>query len=228
MFSVHVPFAMLMAAKRRLSDDDFGALLRATVIITFRYKVIGSLHTGELERVYNAIALRLHRSELTTWSQVSDALRPIYLSDEAFRTYFAEAALKTSQSRNAKIVRYILCQLEKQVSGQDFDYESANYTIEHILPQSPAQGWEAFNNRDLEQFAHRIGNTVMLEAGKNRDLGNCSYAEKRPILQQSAFALTRQLAEENDDWMPERLTAWQRKLTRIAAGVWRIDRLSEQ
>lgn len=51
-----------------------------------------------------------------------------------------------------------LCQLEKQVSGQDFDYESANYTIEHILPQSPAQGWEAFNDRDLEQFVHRIGN----------------------------------------------------------------------
>lgn len=228
MFSVRLPFAMLMAAKRRLSDDDFGALLRATVVITFRYNVIGSLHTGELERVYNAIALRLHRGELTTWSQVSDALRPIYPSDEAFRTYFAEAALKTSQSRNAKIVRYILCQLEKQVSGQDFDYESANYTIEHILPQSPAQGWEAFDDRDLEQFVHRIGNMAMLEAGKNRDLGNRSYAEKRPILQQSVFALTRQLAEENDDWTPERLTAWQRKLARIAAGVWRIDRLSEQ
>jgi|GEM_PF-4813187 len=53
MFSVRQPYPMLMAAKRVLTDPDFGTLLRATVVLTFRYNVIGSQHTGEQERLYN-------------------------------------------------------------------------------------------------------------------------------------------------------------------------------
>ncbi len=45
---------MLMAAKHRLADDDFARLLRATVVISFRYNVISSLHTGESERLYHS------------------------------------------------------------------------------------------------------------------------------------------------------------------------------
>ncbi len=226
LFSVRQPYPMLMAARRRLSDADFGELLRATVVITFRYNVIGSLHTSEQERIYNAVALKIHQGTITTLAQALDALRPIYRSDESFRADFAEAILKTTYSRNARIARYILCRLEKQISGQDFDAGSALYSIEHVLPQSPDQGWESFSNRDLESFVYRLGNMVMIEANRNRDLANRPYAEKRPVLQQSVFALTRKLAEENDEWTPERLVRWQHYLARIATGVWRIERLS--
>lgn len=226
MFSVRQPYPMLMAAKRTLSDADFGALLRATVVIAFRYNVIGAQHTGEQERVYHAAAMQLHQHEANTLEQVLATLRSVYPSDDVFRADFAEKVIKTTQSRNAKIVRYILSKLEKQAGGIDFDMDSPSYTIEHILPQSPEDGWDAFNDRDLETFVYRLGNMVMLEVGKNKEIANKPYDDKRPLLQQSGMLLTRKLAEENAEWTPERLDAWQKQLAKLATSVWRIAQLA--
>ena len=226
MFSVRQPYPMLMAAKRNLPDADFGDLLRATVIIAFRYNVIGAQHTGEQERVYHAAAMQLHNREAINLAQVLATLRQVYPGDEAFKADFAEKVIKTTQSRNARIVRYILCKLEKQAGGIDFDADSPSYTIEHVLPQSPEAGWNAFNDRDLESFVYRLANMAMLEAGKNKDIGNKSYAEKRPVLQQSSLHLTRKLVEENADWLPDRLVARQKQLANLATTVWRIAQLS--
>jgi len=226
MFSVRQPYPMLMAAKRSLSDPDFCDLLRATVIISFRYNIIGGQHTGEQERVYHAAAMQLHSKEATNLTQVLATLRQIYPGDNAFKADFSEKVIKTTQTRNAKIVRYILCKLEKQDGGIDFDADSPSYTIEHVLPQSPEDGWDAFNDRDLENFVYRLGNMVMLEARMNKDIGNQPYADKRPALQQSSMHLTQKLAEENNEWIPGRLDARQKQLANLATTVWRIAQLS--
>lgn len=226
MFSVRQPYPMLMAAKRSLADADFGSLLRATVIIAFRYNVIGAQHTGEQERVYHTAAMQLYSGQAYNFAQVLTTLRQVYPSDEAFKADFAEKVIKTTQSRNAKIVRYILCKLEKQAGGIDFDADSSSYTIEHVLPQSPEAGWDAFNDRDLETFVYRLANMAMLESGKNKELSNKPYAEKRPVLQQSSLYLTKKLAEENTDWQPERLAARQKQLAHLASTVWRIAQLA--
>jgi hypothetical protein len=226
MFSVRQPFSMLMAAKRSLPDAEFETLLRATVVLAFRYNVIGAQHTGEQERVYHSVALRIAKGEFFRAFDVLDALRFIYLNDDAFRFAFSDKSIKTTASRNKKIVRYILCALEKQVSGQDFDFDSSSYTLEHVLPQNPVNGWEHFRDSDLENLVYRIGNMTMLEAGQNRDLGNNDYAAKRPVFRQSVFALTRRIAEENNEWTAERIQARQRALANIATSVWRIAQLS--
>lgn len=226
MFAVRQPLPMLMAARRRLSEGDFGDLLRATVVIAFRFNVIGSQHTGEQERVYHAAATLLNRDQTAGLRQVLEALRPVYRSDAAFRADFAEKSVKTTQTRNAKLVRYILCRLERQAGGADFDVDSPVYTIEHVLPQSPDAGWDAFSDRDLESFVYRLANMVMLEAGANRSVGNRPYAEKRPALAGSAIILTKRLAEQNDEWTPARLAARQQQLAAIATGIWRVTQLS--
>ncbi len=226
MFSVRQPFPMLMAAKRTLSDGDFESLLRATVVIAFRYNVIGAQHTGEQERVYHGVAIKIARGELTRLGDILEALRAVYLSDDQFRAAFVDKSIKTTASRNNKVVRYILCRLEKQSSGQDFDFDSNAYTLEHVLPQNPVEGWEDFRDADLETFIYRLGNMTMLEAGKNKDLGNASFAEKHPVLGQSVFALTRKIADDNQVWTPDRIEARQKALASIATSVWRIAQLS--
>jgi len=226
MFSVRQPFPMLMAAKRRLPESDFGDLLRATVVIAFRYNVIGSQLPGEQERVYHAAAMLLQRGEAARLRQVLEALRPVYRSDAAFRADFAEKSIKTTQTRNAKLVRYILCRLEQHEGGTEFDVDSPAYSIEHVLPQSPDAGWDAFNDRDLETFVYRIANMVMLESGANRDIGNRPYGDKRPVLAASGLLLTRRLAEQNEEWTPERLAARQQHLAAVATSVWRVAQLA--
>lgn len=226
MFSVRQPFPMLMAARRNLQDADFESLLSATVVLAFRYNVIGAQHTGEQERAYHSMALRIARAEVRKASEVLEGLRLIYLADEPFRAAFTDKSIKTTATRNNKVVRYILCKLERQSSGLEVDFDSSSYTVEHILPQNPGKGWQAFRDSDLESFIYRIGNMSMLEAGKNRDLENAPFADKKPILQGSTFALTKKVAEDNADWTPERIESRQRALANIATSVWRIAQLS--
>jgi hypothetical protein len=226
LFSVRQPYPVLMAAKRRLSEDDFGSLLRAIVVIAFRYNVIGSQHTSEQERIYHAAAVQLDRGEARSLMDVLTALRQIYRSDNAFRADFAEKVIKTTQTRNARIVRYIMFRLEKQNSGMDFEVDSVKYSIEHVLPQSVDAGWDLFHDRDLETFVYRLGNMAMIEAGKNREIGNEPYALKRPVLQSSDVPLTSRLASENAEWTPERIEARQKSLAAIATNVWRISQLT--
>lgn len=223
LFSVRQPYPMLMAARRRFAEQDFARLLRATVVISFRYNVIGSQHPGEQERLYHEVAKKIHEGTITNVRLAWQDLNRIYRSDAAFRADFAEKSIKTTQSRNARIVRYILSKLERQVGGIEFDQDSPAYTIEHILPQSPDAGWDAFSDRDIDSFIYRLGNMTMLESSRNKDAANKPFAQKRAIYKDSEFHLTKKLADE-EEWTPERLAARQRdEMAKLATAIWRID-----
>lgn len=226
MFRVRQPFAMLLAAHRRLPADDFASILKACVSISFRYNVIGSQHTSEQERVYYQAAQKIHAGEFTQAQQVLLALQSIYLKDEAFKPAFIDKAIRTTDSRNNRIVRYILCRLERQHSAVDYDFESDSITIEHILPQHPEQGWAHFNDEEADALVYRLGNMALLEKCINHAASNAAYADKREQLGKSQFGLTQQLAQENADWTPERIANRQRQLARMACTVWRVDQLS--
>jgi len=225
MFGVRQPFPFLLAARRVFADEDFETLLRASVMISFRYNVIGSLPANEQERVYNQVAEKISRCELTAAAALT-GLSSIYPGDEAFRAAFANKVIGATQTRNRRVVRYILCQLEKQFDGREYDFDSDAFNLEHVLPQHPGAGWEAFTEEEIEALVFRLGNITLLQAGQNRDLGGADYAAKRPVYAASGFALTRKIAEENADWTPERIAARQNRMARQATSIWRIAQLS--
>lgn len=226
MFRVRQPFPLLLAAQRRFSAGEFGRLLKATVVLSFRYNVIGSQPPSEQERLYTQVAQRLSRGELGNVGEVLGALASIYPADEVFRAAFAEKVIRTTQSRNRRLVSYVLCQLEQQVNGQFYDFESDRFNLEHVLPQHPEAGWEAFSDEAVEEMVYRLGNMTLCEAGLNRDLGNGNFAQKREGYGGSGFGLTRRIAEENESWTPERIAARQGWMARQAVAVWRVAQLS--
>lgn len=226
MFSVRQPFPLIMAAHRKLSAPDFATLLKACVTISFRYNVIGSQPTNEQERIYYSVAQRLSSSHITLASQALDALRVVYPTDEAFKIAFADKIIRTTNSRNMRIVRYILCALEKQTNSADIDFESDAYNLEHVLPQNSAAGWEAFSDEEVEAMVYRLGNMALMAKSANKDVGNAAFSVKKPVLAASAFELTRKIATDNADWTPERITARQKGLANMASSVWRIAQLS--
>ena len=114
----------------------------------------------------------------------------------------------------------------EQASGQDFEFESASYNLEHILPQNPAAGWEAFSDEELDIFVYRLGNMALMESGPNREVGNADYAAKKAAYAVSTFSLTRKVAEENEDGTPSRIEARQGALAKIATSVWRVAQLA--
>ena len=171
MFSVRQPYPLLMAAHRKFSASDFEGLLRSCVTISFRYNVIGSLPTNEQERVYHTVAEKISGGTVLSATGALEALKSVYPSDDVFRAAFSEKVIRTTHSRNLRIVRYILCALEKQANGQEYDFESDSFNVEHILPQNPATGWAAFSNEEAEAMAYRLGNMTLLNQSQNRALG---------------------------------------------------------
>ncbi len=197
-----------------------------SVIISFRYNVIGSQPTNEQERVYNAVAEKISAGRLADATVVLTAMSSIYPGDDAFRASFVEKSIRTTQSRNKRVVRYILCTLEKKLTGKALDFDSDSFNLEHVLPENPEAGWEAFSEDELDALVFRLGNLTLLQKSANKDLGNAPYAQKKPVFAASSFGITRKVADDNADWTPERLAARQNWMANQATSIWRIDQLS--
>ncbi len=225
-FRVRQPFPLLLAAKRIFDAPDFTGLLRATVVISMRFNVIGSQSTAEQERKYNEVAERIAKKEQIKLGPTLQLLRSIYPDDAAFRSTFAEKTIRTTDSRNNRVVRLILCAIEKHLSQQSYDFASDAFNIEHILPQNAPDDWGGIGNDDADALVYRLGNMTLLQSGSNRDLGNVEYAHKRATYQQSGFAITKKLGDENADWTPERIAAHQNWMATQATAIWRIAQLS--
>lgn len=225
-FNVRQPYPLLLAAKRHFDQPDFSGLMRACVVISMRFNVICSYSTAEQERTYNAVAERIARGEIPNLGAALAAMQSVYPNDSAFKAAFAEKSIRTTQSRNNRVVRYILCALEKHLSGQDYNFASDSFNIEHVLPQNPEDGWDAFTDEEVDAIAYRLGNMTLMQAGANKDLGNSPYSAKRTVLAKSNFAISRKLVEDNTEWTPERIAAHQNWMANQAISVWRIAQLS--
>ena len=226
LFRVRQPFPLLLAARRTFAPADFTALLRATVVISMRFNVICSYGTGEQERRYNEVAEGIANGQLTTLTDALPRLRSIYPEDQVFRSAFANKTIRTTDSRNNKVVRFLLCAIEKHLSGQDLDFASATFNIEHVLPQNAPDGWGGIGNDDAEALLYRLGNMTLLEANRNGDLANREYGAKRSVFAQSSFAITSKLAADHAEWTPDPIAAHQNWMAHQAVALWRIPQLS--
>jgi hypothetical protein len=225
MFNVRQPLAMLMACHLRYFENErasFTRILRAIAVVSFRYNVICNLQAHEQERLYNDIAWKLSSGGLGSSADVMTALMEVYPDDAQFKAAFAEKELRTTNSRNKKVVRYILFEIERQQSGQNFEFESATYNLEHILPENPSEDWAHIEESKQDRLIYRIGNMTPMEASGNRDLGNRDYACKRAVYANSCFQVTRAVAEHYDTWDEQRVESRQQQLANVAAGIWKI------
>jgi hypothetical protein len=226
MFNVRQPLAMLLACYSQFFESNrtaFTRILKAVSVVSFRYNVICNLQTHDQERLYNEIAWKVSSKTLVNAFDVIKALREVYPEDEAFRAAFVDKELRTTNSRNKKVVRYILFEIEHQRSGQDFDFESASYNIEHILPEHPNQSWAYIEEPKQDRLIYRIGNMTPLETKSNRDLGNQDYDLKRSVYAKSDFQITRAIAEHYEVWDEQKIEARQKQMAKVAANLWRID-----
>lgn len=226
LFGVRQPYPLLMAARRTFQDAEFDTILRACVVISVRYNVIGGQLTSEQERVYNSVAQKIAQGQLTSIAEILAALATIYPDDNSFRSAFREKSFRTLQSRNTRVVRYLLCAIEHQLTGASLDFDDDRLTIEHVLPENPEHGWDSFTELEVEALVSRLGNLTLLSKGANNELGNAAFASKKAIYAASSYQITRRIAEDNADWTPERLDGRQSWMANQATAIWRIAQLS--
>lgn len=226
LFGVQQPLAMLLACHARFFESDrlaFTRVLQAVATLCFRYNVICNLPPNEQERSCNAIATEVAGGALATAAKVIAALEPMYPKDDQFKAAFASKELRTANSRSKNIARYILFAIEGQESGQRLDAESATYTLEHILPENPGEGWNHIEEAKQEALVHRLGNLALLEAAANRKAGNAGYPQKREAYAQSAVRTTQAIAERHEDWTARAVEARQQRQAATATAIWRLN-----
>lgn len=216
-------YPLMLASYEKMESVDFGSLLRYIFIISFRHITIGKLGAYEMESVYNKAALAVHQSNnpKKILAEVKQILKPLYIDDEQFKNAFSIAELKYSSQ--SKVIRYILIEMERVMTGKGETSDHPKVTIEHILPQSPQNGWEQFFPvKDQEDYEERLANYCMLEDSLQKKTGNELFADKKPSLGQSAYQLTQSLADLAE-WTPQTLDLRQKEWAKKAVQIWRLD-----
>ena len=218
LFNLKQPYSLLMAAYKTLDFGTFGRLLNDVIVIGFRYSVICAKNPNDIERVYNTIAIRISADK--NYSRL--LLKDIYVDDNEFLPVFNHKSF-IENSRNNKIVRYILGKYERFKGGsRDVNFNSETDTVEHILPQNPGEEW-GDNNYEFDSLIYRLGNLCLLEKAYNRDLENKPYSDKKEVFSQSAFETTKSIPEDYSEWNGEAINRRQQQIGNCAKSIWKID-----
>jgi uncharacterized protein with ParB-like and HNH nuclease domain len=220
------PLSLLLAAKSKWDSADFTQLLHAVVVITLRYNVICDFGTIGQEHIYNEVAQRISRGDCTNFNLALPTLSRIYPGDDIFRALFSEKTFITTDAHNRRVVRLILCSLEKHLSGKDYNPASDAFLIEHVLPQNTRENWGGFSNYEASYMHCRLGNMTLMPSGFNRNAHPEEYSAKRSYYNKSNFAITREIAHENTKWSPGRIAMRQHRMANQATSIWRIEQLS--
>ncbi|MBF0098323.1 MAG: DUF262 domain-containing protein [Magnetococcales bacterium] len=224
LFDVQQMMPLVFSAWETCDRGEFVAILRMVSIISFRFTVVCKRNSNALESVYPYAASHLLHDGKRNPEAVFAHLRPVYVPDKQFEQDFALLTLSTAGSRK-KLVKYILSELESVQSGRHCDHRTDPATIEHILPENPMQEWgEMFAESGWQENRYRIGNMTLLESAANRQIGNRPYQEKRSLYQQSAYALSRELASmAPEEWTVRLLEKRQAELAKRAVHCWRLS-----
>ncbi|MEX0867587.1 MAG: DUF262 domain-containing HNH endonuclease family protein [Pirellulales bacterium] len=220
LFGVSQYKPLALAAIRKLSAKDVAIVLRDCATLSFRFNVISRLSTHELEKRYNEAAVAVETRKIGP-REIRRLLASVYVTDEEFKADFAVYRRATSTT-GKRLIRYILCRLERQKSGADIGWHSTRSSIEHVLPERPNTEWErVFNEEEHERYVARLGNYALLESGKNKDAEQLPFDDKKSIFAASQYELTKELSQY-PDWTVEQIKNRQRDLARLATAVWRF------
>ena len=214
---------LLFEAWERFEHADFLRVLKLVSVISFRYTVVSGLNPNALELAYHQAAKAVADGEAAGEGAVFERLRAVYVDDEKMRQDFSLLAVNAGARR--RLAKYILARLEQDYSGRYFDWDDAAVTVEHILPENPAEAWaESYEAQRWDADVDRLGNLTLLEASANRDLANGPYADKLAAYGQSRYRVTRELpALAPAAWTPDSLAKRQQELAGRAVGIWRSD-----
>jgi uncharacterized protein with ParB-like and HNH nuclease domain len=218
MFQIKQTNSLLISGYKNLNKNEFLKLLRATVVVSFRYNIIGGLNPNEQEEAYNSLAIKILKEK--KFNEID--LEKVYVTDENFCSDFSTKQFKNT-SRNHKIAKYIFSKIEFYCYKNQINYENDFYTIEHILPESADESWGNFSNEEINRSVYRLGNLTLLEKKLNSDAGNLSYEDKLKFYKKSNCKLTNAILEHYDTWDEDKISSRQKALSKEVKAIWRLN-----
>jgi uncharacterized protein with ParB-like and HNH nuclease domain len=212
-----------LAAMDKLKPEKMTGLLRMLMISSFRYTVISSLNTGNLDKVYSKTALAISSGGVSGLKDIFELLKPVYVDDQRFEVDFQQRSFTKDD-----IARYVLTEMNSQIE-RDVEHtateRSGVLTLEHIFPKSPKEAWKPYipKDKEISDFVYLIGNLTLLEKAKNRNIGNISFEEKKEkAFEPSTLAINKDIASSSV-WDIASIEHRSRKFAKLARTIWRLD-----
>lgn len=120
------------------------------------------------------------------------------------------------------VVRALLERLDRVIAQQPVQWDGIK-TVEHILPQNPANGsWQSFDPAAQENCLHRLGNLVLLTRRRNSSASNRTFLDKKKTYftgGQATYASVLML-DRYSDWTPQTFAARHAHLRDELAKFW--------
>lgn len=215
-FRVKQPYSALMSAWINLDEKEFLRVLKHIVVICFRYNVICDKNPNDMDTPFNLLSTYIHDNHTADLS----LLDKIYVEDDSFVRAFEEKSFPYN-SRNVKVVRYILGKIDKfNGSNREVLPDEEDASIEHILPQDFDETWD-FDEALGNKLVDRLGNMCLLEKTLNRDLQNVSYQIKIETYAKSSFKSANALPSSYEEWTASSVINRQKVMAKIARSIWK-------
>ncbi|GHF64054.1 uncharacterized protein with ParB-like and HNH nuclease domain/predicted transport protein [Deinococcus metalli] len=184
-----------------LTDDDLVGSLRALEAFLLRRAVVGE-RTSPLNRFFAGLGRDLNkqdylRSLLRALVRFQDRDQDGFPGNEPFARALREAALY-----RLNVCKPLLVRLERSMNPKE-KFQSANLTIEHVMPQNEdlSQEWRDMLGTAWPEvqgrLVHMLGNLTL--TGYNSELGDRPFSEKKTLpepkgYEHSRLLMTRKIA----------------------------------
>jgi alkylated DNA nucleotide flippase Atl1 len=123
---------------------------------------------------------------------------------------------------------YVLRRLEESLGRREpIDWESADLSIEHVMPQTLSAGWQAdladwcpdgeSVDDVVAELEHNLGNLTL--TAYNGQLSNRRFADKRVLLRDSGLSMNHEIAAETQ-WGPREIRRRAEQLADRAVALW--------
>jgi len=111
--------------------------------------------------------------------------------------------IKKAKVDKARVLYHVLNEFEHSLDG---DIPQENFTIEHILPQTPEDNYPDFDEDQHDKYSQILANLVPASGSLNSSLKNAPYAEKRErFADDSMFKAPREVARQFQNWTTDAL-----------------------
>lgn len=230
--SVVYPFLLRLYADfaaGTLSEDDFAEVLEAVISYVFRRSVC-RIPTNSLNKTFASLgsSIDTERYVESIWGRLLTL--PTYRrfpADDEFSD-----SLRTEDLYHFQRAPYFLRKMENH--GRKEEVSTAEYTIEHILPQNEnlSMAWQEALGPDWrsvqERLLHTLGNLTL--TGYNPEYSDKPFPEKRDMdggFKDSPLRLNQGLGQL-DTWNAAEIEARARRLADQAVGIWKRPVLDDE
>ena len=207
-----------------LIKEDFKKILQVVISYLWR-RAICEIPTNSLSKTFATLYQAVDKDDY-----VNSVIKAFVFKSSYKRfpsDYEVREKLQTKDIYHFRLRKYLLEALENYYHKEPIDLNTANYTIEHIMPQNIEHNlsWQQMLGEDWQEvhslYLHSLGNLTI--TGYNAEMSNKSFVEKvngESGFKHSHLKLNESIAQ-SDVWNKKAIQRRTNILTDIILKIWK-------